>query len=77
MIDNPADSDMFWFTWDVHEVDGMPIPPDVWDYSKDKVRSFRHVDKGEEDPYVFPGGKGLLESGRVLPRGPLRGRNNG
>lgn len=74
MIANPADADMFWFTWDVLAIDAAPIPEDLWDYSNDARRSFRHVVTGERNRLTFPGGKGLLASGKVLLRGPLRSR---
>jgi hypothetical protein len=46
----------------------------LWDYSTDSRRSFRHIETDELDPGAFPGGKGMLESGRVLLRGPFRNR---
>jgi hypothetical protein len=75
VIFNPADADMFWFTWDVMPAGKDSIPTDLWDYSTDTRRSFRHVETDELDSGAFPGGKGLLESGRVLIRGPLRNRS--
>jgi hypothetical protein len=74
MLSNPHDADMFWFTWDVHSIGQGYVSADLWQYSNDERRSFRHVDTDELDPYAFPGGTGLLDSGRVLIRGPLRGR---
>jgi hypothetical protein len=74
IIENPIDADMFWFTWDVLQLGEAPIPTDLWDYSTDSRRSFRHLETDELDPGAFPGGKGMLESGRVLIRGPLRNR---
>jgi hypothetical protein len=74
IIENPTDADMFWFTWDVVPLGETPIPTDLWDYSTDSRRSFRHLETDELDPVAFPGGKALLESGRVLLRGPLRNR---
>ena len=74
IIENPTDADMFWFTWDVVPLGETPIPTDLWDYSTDSRRSFRHFESDELDPGAFPGGKGMLESGRVLIRGPLRNR---
>ena len=74
IIENPIDADMFWFTWDVVQFGETPIPADLWEYSNDSRRSFRHLETSELDPGAFPGGKGMLESGRVLIRGPLRNR---
>ena len=74
IIENPTGADMFWFTWDVVPLGERPIPTDLWDYSTDSRRSFRHFETDELDPVAFPGGKGMLESGRVLIRGPLRNR---
>ena len=74
IIENPTDADMFWFTWDVVPMGEIPIPADLWDYSTDSRRSFRHFETNELDSGAFPGGKGMLESGRVLIRGPLRNR---
>jgi hypothetical protein len=74
IIENPIDADMFWFTWDVVQLGEIPIPKDLWDYSTDSRRSFRHLETDELDTGAFPGGKGMLESGRVLIRGPLRNR---
>jgi hypothetical protein len=74
IIENPMDADMFWFTWDVVQLGETPIPTDLWDYSTDSRRSFRHLETNELDSGAFPGGKGSLESGRVLIRGPLRNR---
>jgi hypothetical protein len=72
MIDNPQDADMFWFTWDVHGIDGAPVPADLWDYSNDGRRSFQHADTGEIDAGAFPAGNRVLASGRICIRGPLR-----
>jgi hypothetical protein len=74
IIENPTDADMFWFTWDVVPLGETQIPTDLWGYSTDSRRSFRHFETDELDPGAFPGGKGMLESGRVLIRGPLRNR---
>ena len=74
IIENPIDADMFWFTWDVVQLGETAIPTDLWDYSTDSRRSFRHIETDELDPGAFPGGKGMLESGRVLLRGPFRNR---
>lgn len=74
IIENPTDADMFWFTWDVVPLGEKPIPTDLWDYSTDSRRSFRHFETDELDSGAFPGGRGMLESGRVLIRGPLRNR---
>ena len=72
MIANPADSDMFWYTWDVTPLEGIPIPDDLWDYKNDARRSFRHVVTGERDSRTIPAGRGVLTDGRVLLRGPHR-----
>jgi hypothetical protein len=74
VIENPIDADMFWFTWDVQQLGETPVPADLWDYSTDSRRSFRHVETGEIDSVAILGGKGELPSGRVLIRGPLRNR---
>jgi hypothetical protein len=74
IIENPADAEMFWFTWDVVPFGEPTLPADLWDYSTDSRRSFRHLETNELDPGAFPGGTGLLESGRILIRGPLRNR---
>lgn len=76
IIEHPTDADMFWFTWEVVPLGETPIPTDLWDYSTDSRRSFRHLETDELDPGAFPGGKGLLESGRVLICGPLRNRGH-
>jgi hypothetical protein len=76
IIDNPADSGMFWFTWELHPLDGNDLPTDLWDYSMDSRRSFRHVVTSERSRYTIPAGKGaILPDGRVLLRGPLQGRD--
>ncbi len=72
MILNPAGADMFWFTWDVLPFEDTPIPAELWDYSNDARRSFRHVSTGERNTLTFPAGRGILSDGRVLLRGPLR-----
>lgn len=72
LIANPADADMFWFTWDVLPLESTPVPGDLWDYANDARRSFRHVATGERNRVTFPGGKGILPDGRVLLRGPVR-----
>lgn len=74
MLSNPQDADMFWFTWEVHPIGEGSVPLDLWQYANDGRRSFRHVDTGECDRGAFSGGNGPLDSGRVLIRGPLRGR---
>lgn len=75
LIVNPAAADMFWFTWDVCEIDDQPIPPDVWDYSNDRRRTFRHAITQERNRCTIPAGKGaVLPDGRVLLRGPLKGQ---
>ena len=74
IIDNPADSDMFWFTWRLHTLDGVTLPDDLWDFSMDARRSFRHLTTNERNRYTIPAGKGaVLPDGRVLLRGPLKG----
>jgi hypothetical protein len=74
MIDSPEYFDMFWFTWEIHEVFENSIPTDLWNHSTDPRRSLQHVETGEIDPFAIPAGKQEPESGRVLIRGPLRGR---
>ena len=76
VLDNPKDAEMFWFTWDVHKIDGLSIPSNLWEHSVDSRRSFRHVETGELDPHAFPAGDGPLESGRIMIRGPIRGRDD-
>jgi|SRR6056297_2036992 len=76
IIDNPANSDMFWFTWELHQLDANDLPTDLWDYSMDNRRSFRHVVTNERSRCTIPAGKGaVLPDGRVLLRGPLKGRD--
>ncbi|WP_166827368.1 hypothetical protein [Thalassoroseus pseudoceratinae] len=72
LLKNPEDADMFWFTWEVVEVDGRLVPEDLWDYSNDKRRSFRHVRTSELNEHAFPGGTKPLETGRVLIRSLYR-----
>jgi hypothetical protein len=62
---------MFWFTWDVVQLREIPIPADLWDYSTDSRRSFRHLETNELDSGAFPGGRGILEFGRVLIHDPF------
>jgi hypothetical protein len=76
IIDSPVDSEMFWFTWQLHPLDGTVPPPDLWDYSMDARRSFRHAKTNERNLCTIPAGKGaVLPDGRVLLRGPLKGRD--
>jgi hypothetical protein len=75
MIDNPEDRDMFWFSWQIHEIFEKSIPPDLWDCSVDARRLFQHVDTAQIDPMAIPSlTQPPAESGRVVIRGPLRGR---
>ncbi|HEV8002106.1 MAG TPA: hypothetical protein VGP63_19615, partial [Planctomycetaceae bacterium] len=75
MIDNPEDRDMFWFSWQIHEISEKSIPADLWDCSADARRLFQHVDSREIDPIAIPSlTQPTPESGRVVIRGPLRGR---
>ncbi|MBI1248634.1 hypothetical protein GC197_12440 [bacterium] len=74
LIANPADEEMFWITWDLHELDGKPVPEDLWDYSMDGRRSFRHVATNHQCRNTIPAGNGaVLPDGRVLLRGPFKG----
>ena len=57
IIENPIDAEMFWFTWDVVQLGEAPTPIDLWDYSTDARRSFRHLETDELDPGAFPGGR--------------------
>jgi hypothetical protein len=76
IIDNPVDADMYWFTWQLHSMGGADAPPDLWDYSMDARRSFRHVKTNERNRCTIPSGKGaVLPDGRVLLRGPFKGRD--
>ncbi|MCA9195450.1 MAG: hypothetical protein KDB03_26950 [Planctomycetales bacterium] len=76
IIDNPVDAEMFWFKWQLHSLDGADTPTDLWDYSMDARRSFRHVEINERNRCTSPAGKGaVLPDGRVLLRGPLKGRD--
>jgi hypothetical protein len=63
MIGNPKWAEMFWLAWDVHEISGNSVPPDLWDCATDKRRSFQHVDTGEMDPLAFPAPRPLRERG--------------
>jgi hypothetical protein len=74
IIDNPHDHDMFWFSWDAQAMHANSIPTDLWDGSTDARRTFRHAETGEIDLCAFPAGQHTLPSGRVVIRGPLRGR---
>jgi hypothetical protein len=72
LITNPADADLFWFTWDVVALGETPAPSDLWDYTNDHRRSFRHAATGERNSHTIPAAQGVLPNGRVMLRGPLR-----
>lgn len=77
IIDNPVDAEMYWFKWQLHSMDDADTPPDLWDYSMDARRSFRHVATNERNRCTIPAGKGaVLPDGRVLLRGPFKGSDN-
>lgn len=74
LIDSPVDFEMFWFTWQMHSLDGTVPPQDLWDYSMDARRSFRHMKTNERNRCTIPAGKGaVMHDGRILLRGPLKG----
>jgi hypothetical protein len=75
MIDNPVYFDMFWFSWQIHEIFEKSIPPDLWECAADARRLFQHVDTGEIDPMAIPSlTQPPPETGKVVIRGPLHGR---
>jgi hypothetical protein len=47
LLSNPQDADMSWFIWDVQAIGQGYVSADLWQYSNDGRRSFRHVDTGE------------------------------
>jgi hypothetical protein len=78
IIDNPVDAEVFWFKWQLHSMDGVDIPPDLWNYSMDGRRSFRHVKTNERNRCTIPAGKGaVLPDGRVLKGRDYCECNNG
>lgn len=70
LLDDPRDSDMFWFTWRISLIEGQEIPADLWNYANDARRTFRHLETGELTEAIPAGANAAYSEGRVLIRGP-------